>query len=87
MQTKYDTNEKVWVIGTIRSAHQYNGKIYYSIDESERLVPEDICKRCTEEEKSALKEARAAYQHTFFKEGKEDSVLSYSSLQNLVLPE
>lgn len=43
MITKYDTNEKVFVKGTVDSAISKDGKIYYKIRECTELIPEDIC--------------------------------------------
>ena len=62
MITKYNSGDKVWIMATVRKAEQIKDKIYYTIDESEYVVPEDIMKKCSEEEISALKEAKANYQ-------------------------
>lgn len=56
MNTKFDSGDKVWVIATIRKAEQVGEKIFYTIDESEYIVPESLCRKCSEEDSSTLKE-------------------------------
>ena len=45
MITKYDTNDKVWIKGTVDSAMNIKGKIYYKIRECTEAIPEEICTR------------------------------------------
>lgn len=75
MVTKYDTGDKIWVMATVKSAEKVKDKIYYTINESKYVVPEEICRKCSEEEISALREARQQY--TVF------DALSYSSRDSL----
>lgn len=85
MVTKYNSGDKIWVMATVRKAEQVKDKIYYTIDESEYIVPEDIVKKCTEEEISALKEAKRDYQCAVYEENS-ISTTGYSSQENLFQP-
>lgn len=85
MVTKFDTNDKIWIMATVRGAQQYDGKIYYTIDGSDLLIPEDICRECSEEDISALRNANIDLQCAEDEMVDDGSVLNYSSRRNLVL--
>ncbi|MBR4667778.1 MAG: hypothetical protein IKO76_03380 [Butyrivibrio sp.] len=84
MVTKYNTNDKVWIMASIKSAMEVDGKIYYEVNESEYIVPEAICKKCEDKEIDALREERDNYRRAILGKG---SAFSYSSLENLFQPE
>lgn len=81
MQTKFNSGDKVWVPATIRKAEEVKGKIYYTIDESEYIVPEDICQKCSDEDNDALTEYRRIYQCAIT-----DKELGYSTCHSPLLP-
>lgn len=81
MKTKYDTNDKVWIMATIRKAEKVKDRIYYTIDESEYVVPEELCKECTDEEISALAESRRVYQCATV-----ENEVGYSTCHSRILP-
>lgn len=80
MITKFDTNDKVWIMASVKNAMKVNDKIYYGIKESDYVVPEYLCKKCTDEEISALEEARSNYHRAILGDS---PGLSYSSQDSL----